>query len=83
MLSLHKLDVVSVIVHILQLYIAGAWYEFFFFFGLFRPTSMAYGGPQARGPIGAEASSLCHSHSNMESELHLQPTPQLTTTPDP
>ena len=25
---------------------------------------MAYGGSQARGPIGATAASLCHSHSN-------------------
>ena len=38
---------------------------------------------QARGPIGAVASSLHHSHSNSESELRLQPTPQLKATPDP
>ena len=25
----------------------------------------------------------CHSHSNLDSEPHLQPTPQLTTTLDP
>ena len=43
----------------------------------------AYGGSQARGPIGAVATGLRHSHSNTKSELCLQPTPQLTATPDP
>ena len=43
----------------------------------------AYGGSQARGPIGAAAAGLHHSHSNAGSELCLQPTPQLTATPDP
>ena len=43
----------------------------------------AYGNSQARGQIGAPAASLHHSHSNMGSELHLRPTPQLTATPDP
>ena len=43
----------------------------------------AYGGSQARGPIGAVAAGLHHSHSNAESEPHLQPTPQLMATPDP
>ena len=36
----------------------------------------AYGGSQARGPIGAVAASLRQSHSNAEPRL--QPTPQLT-----
>ena len=44
---------------------------------------MAYGGSQARGPIGATAASLHHSHSNAGSEAHLQPIPQLTAMPDP
>ena len=44
---------------------------------------VAYGGSQARGQTGAVAAGLHHSHSNMESEPHLQPTPQLTTAPDP
>ena len=35
------------------------------------------------GQIGAVAASLCHSHSNVGSEPQLQPTPQLTVTPDP
>ena len=42
----------------------------------------AYGGSQARGPIGAVAAGLRQSHSNAGSELHLRPTPQLTEMPD-
>ena len=42
----------------------------------------AYGGSQARGRIGAVATGLCQSHSNAVSEPRLQPTPQLTATPD-
>ena len=40
----------------------------FFFFGLFaffRATPAAYGGSQARGPIGGVATGLCQSHSNL------------------
>ena len=43
----------------------------------------AYGGSQARGLIGAVATGLRQSHSNVGSEPRLQPTPQLTATPDP
>jgi len=63
-----------------------------FFFGLFFvfvvvvavswATPMAYGDSQARGRIGAVATSLHQSHSNAGSEPRLQPTPQLTATPD-
>ena len=66
---------------------------FFFFFFIFfvvvvivvaiswaAPT--AYGGSQARGRIGAVATGLRQSHSNAGSEPRLQPTPQLTATPD-
>ena len=42
----------------------------------------AYGVSQARGPIGAAAAGLRQSHSNAGSEPRLQPTPQLTATPD-
>ena len=42
----------------------------------------AYGGSQARGLIGAVATGLRQSHSNTGSEPRLQPTPQLTATPD-
>ena len=55
----------------------------FFFFCLLRAAPAAHGGSQARGPIGAVAAGLHHSHSNAESEPHLQPTPQLMATPDP
>ena len=53
---------------------------FFFFFGLFaffRAAPVAHRGSQARGPIGAIATSLRQSHSNAGSEPRLQPTPQL------
>ena len=56
---------------------------FFSVFCLFRDTPTAYGGSQARGPIGAVAAGLHHSHSKAGSETHLRPTPQLTATPDP
>ena len=49
----------------------------------FRAAPMAYGGFQARGLIGTVAAGLCHSHSNVWSEPHLWPTPQLLETPDP
>ena len=54
--------------------------SFFFFFGLFGATPMAYGNSQARGQIGAVAAGLHHSHSNAGSVSHLQPIPQLRTT---
>ena len=53
------------------------------FFLLFRATPVAYGGSLVRGLIGATTAGLHHSHSNGRSELCLQPTPQLTATPDP
>ena len=52
-------------------------------FSLFRATPAAYGVSQARGQIGAGATSLHHSHSNDRSEPHLRCIPQLTATPDP
>ena len=44
---------------------------FLFVCFLFRATPVAYGDSQARGPIGAAAASLHHSHSYMGSETHL------------
>ena len=44
---------------------------------------MTYGGSQARGLPGAVAAGLHHSHNNVGSEPHLQPTLQLTATLDP
>ena len=58
-------------------------YFFFFVFCLLRAASRVYGGSQARGPNGAVATSLCHSHSNARSKLWLKCTPQLTATLDP
>ena len=55
---------------------------FIYLFCFFRATLMAYGGSQARSRIGAVAADLYHSHNNARSEPHLQPTPQLTATPD-
>ena len=52
---------------------------FLVFLGL-HPRHMEV--PQARGRIGAVATSLCQSHSNARSEPHLQPTPQLMAMPD-
>ena len=60
--------------------------ELFFFFWFFRAVLAAYGGSQARGPIGATAATaagLLHSHSNIRSEPPVRPTPQLTATLDP
>ena len=45
--------------------------EQIFFFSLFHAAPTAYGGSQARGPIGAIITGLCHCHSNAGSELHL------------
>ena len=47
---------------------------FFVFFCLFRATSVAYGGSQSRGRIGAIAACLHHSHSNEGSKPRLRPT---------
>ena len=58
-----------------------------FYFCLFRAAPAAYGSSQVRVWIGAEATGLHHSHSNMGSEPCLRPAPQLmamlTATPDP
>ena len=58
-------------------------FVFFLSFCLERAAPAAYGGSQARGLIGAVATGLRQSHSNEGSEPRLQPTPQLTATPDP
>ena len=61
------------------------WYSCFCF-GLFAiswAAPAANVGSQARGLIGAVATGLRHSHSNVGSEPRLQPTPQLTAAPDP
>jgi len=55
---------------------------FLSFFAISWAAPEAYGGSQARGPVGAVATGLCQSHSNAGSEPHLQPTPQLMAMPD-
>ena len=57
--------------------------SFFFFFVFSEAVPSAHGVSQGRGLIGAVAASLCQSHSNWGSELHLRPTPQLMATLDP
>ena len=57
------------------------FYTVWKFFFLLRATPVAYGSSQARGQIGAAAASL--HHSNVGSEAHLGPAPQLKATPDP
>ena len=56
---------------------------FVFFFISWAAAPVSYEGSQARGPIGAVATGLHHSRSNVGSKLHLQPIPQLTATLDP
>ena len=55
---------------------------YFCLFAISWAVPEAYGGSQARGPIGGVATVLCQSHSNAGSELYLQTTPQLTAMPD-
>ena len=75
----------TVLLQTIIIYLAKKSYDFlcvsFLVFSRAAPT--AYGGSQARGPIGVVATGLRHSHSDVGSEPHLQPTPQLTATPDP
>uniref|UniRef100_A0A4X1SPA0 Cationic amino acid transporter C-terminal domain-containing protein n=1 Tax=Sus scrofa TaxID=9823 RepID=A0A4X1SPA0_PIG len=67
----------------LQLLFFFFFFFFFFVFLLFLwAAPVAYGGSQVRGAIGAVATGLRQSHSNTGSEPCLQPTPQLTATPD-
>ena len=47
----------------------------------FMPPSVAYGGSQTRGQLGAAAANLRHSHGNARPEPHLQL--QLAAMPDP
>ena len=58
-------------------------FYFFIFFVFSRATPVAHGGSQARGLIRAIVAGLHQSHSNAGSEPRLQPTPQLTATPNP
>ena len=46
-------------------------------------SPVARGSSWARSEIGAAATGLHHSHSNIRPEPLLRPTPQLSATPDP
>ena len=59
------------------------FYFLIFGFCLSRAALMAHGGSKAKGPIQAVAASLHHSHSNIRSKLHPQPTTQPMAMPDP
>ena len=62
----------------------GLWVVYLFtYFCLFRATHVANGSFQARGPMGATAASLHHSHNYAGSKPCLRPIPQLTATADP
>ena len=65
------------------IYILKIYTYIYIYILLFKAAPAAYGGSQARGPIGAVATRLCHSHSHGRSESHLRLTPQLTAAPDP
>ena len=56
---------------------------FVLFFWLFKATPEAHGSSQARGRIRAAAAGLHPSHSNVGSEPHRRPTPQLIAALDP
>ena len=51
-------------------YFSNKQMTFFYFFAFFRAALVAYGGSQARGPTGAAATGLHHSHSNAGSLTH-------------
>ena len=58
------------------------WSLCLYFIFLFTTTAVVYGSSQTRGQIGAATASLCHSHSNTGSKLHLLPTLQLEAMSD-
>ena len=65
------------------LYWVSFYFILFIYFCFLMAAPVAYGSSQAKGPIGATAAGLQHSHSNTISEWHLQPTPWLTGMWDP
>ena len=70
----------TVLIQLGQKFSTSSFFSSFLFF--FRAAGAPYGSSQAGGQIWAAAAGLCHSHSNAGSKASLQPTPQLTATPD-
>ena len=69
--------------HFFFLYIKGLNAEFLVFiclFLLFRAIPTANGSSQAKGRIRATAAGLHHGHSNVGSQLHLEPAASVTYT---
>ena len=61
----------------------GSICRLFFFPPLFRAAFASYGGSQDKGQIRATVTGLHHSDSNVGSEPHSQPIPQLMAMLDP
>ena len=74
---------ISLILWLIVLFKTYFYFLNFLVFLSLRAAPAAYGGSQARGLIGAVATSLHHSHSNSGTEPYLRLTPQLTASPDP
>ena len=65
------------------LYMVLIFYYFFTFITLLSLLFKAIGASYGSSHMIGSCNCLCHSHSNMGSEPHLPPVPQLTATPDP
>ena len=74
MLSLSRL--LSIFLFVGEFFLVFLFFFFFCLFAISWAAPTAYGGSQARGPIGAVATGLHQSHSNAGSEPRLQPTTQ-------
>ena len=71
------------IVFLFLLFLRGIYvFIYLVFLPFLGPLPVAYGGSQARGLMRAVDTGLHQSHSNMGSDPRLQPTPQLTATPE-
>ena len=76
-----QMDATHISFFYLILFIQSSWVFFtcislnFFFPFHFRTIPESYGNSQARGPTGAVTAGPHHSHSNVESEPLLWPTP--------
>ena len=74
LLFIYKCQVVSMLLIVITCSVISLLILFFFVFCIFCSCTMAYGGSQARGLIGAVATGLCQGHGNMGSEPRLSAT---------